>query len=61
MSRITTLLTSKTVWGAIIGAAAYLIAQPHLGLHEIAAGIAPVLTAIGVRDAISQAVVSLAK
>lgn len=49
----TSLLTSKTVWGAVIAAASWLIQQPTIGIPEVIQAVGMVIAAIGVRQAIS--------
>lgn len=55
--RIKTLLKSKAVWGAVFGAANYLFGVDHIGLHEIANAAGPVISVIGIRDAITKGTV----
>lgn len=50
--RIFTLLKSKTVIGAVLGAAAYLVNLEHIDANAILQAAGPVLAAIGVRDAL---------
>lgn len=54
MGRFAILLKSKTLWGSVATAAAWLIAQPHVGGVEIVQAVGGVITAAGVRDAIAQ-------
>lgn len=54
MKRIALLVKSKTVWGAVAGAVAYLTGLDHIGVHEAIQAAGPVIAAIGVRDAITQ-------
>jgi hypothetical protein len=54
MSRLAVLLKSKTVWGAVLGAGAWLIGQPHVGVVEVMQAAGTVLSAAGVRDAIAK-------
>lgn len=54
MSRLGILLKSKTMWGSLATAVAWLLAQPHVGGTEVVQAIGGVVTAIGVRDAIGQ-------
>lgn len=55
MARIVTILKSKTVWGALAAAVSYLTAQPHVGLHQVVIAAGTVLSAVGIRDAITKA------
>lgn len=48
------LLRSKTVWGAVLGAGAYLLQAPHIDLTTVTMALGTVLSAIGVRDAIGE-------
>lgn len=50
MNRLLHLLTSKTVWGAVVGAGGYLSAQPHIGIGQVAIAAGGVLAAVGVKD-----------
>lgn len=52
--RLVTVLKSKTLWGAVFASAAWLVAQPHVGLPEIIQAIGAVVSAAGVRDAITK-------
>lgn len=47
-------LRSKTVWGAILSAGAWLLTQPAIGVVEVVQAVGAVLTAAGVRDAIKK-------
>jgi hypothetical protein len=49
----TSLLTSKTVWGAVIAAASWLVQQQTIGVPEVIQALGMVVAAIGVRQAIS--------
>lgn len=55
MGRFVTLLKSKAVWGAIFGAGAWLVAQPHIDATVIIQAAGTVLSVAGVRDAITKA------
>ena len=46
------LLRSKMVWGAIVSAGSWLLAQPHIQITEVLTAIGAVVTAVGARDAI---------
>lgn len=59
-SRIRTLLTSKTVLGAVCTAASWLAGQPTIGVADVVQALGMVLTAAGVRDAIAQALTAKA-
>lgn len=48
------LLRSKTVWGVVLGAGAWLVSQPVIGIIEVVQAIGMVVTAAGVRDAIKK-------
>lgn len=50
--RIWTLIKSKTVIGAVLGAAAYLVGLDHIDANAIITAGSPVLAAIGIRDAL---------
>jgi hypothetical protein len=52
VNRLVVLARSKTVWGAVFTAGAWLCAQPKIGPLEVIQAVASVITAIGVRDAI---------
>lgn len=54
MKRIAVLLKSKSVWGAVAVAVSYLTGQDHIGVHEIVTAAGGVISAVGVRDAITQ-------
>jgi predicted phage tail protein len=54
-NRIVTLLKSKTFWGALFAAGAWLAAQPHVGVVEIMQAVGTVMSAAGIRDAITKA------
>lgn len=54
VNRIAILLKSKTLWGSIFAAGAWLIAQPTVGLVQVAQALGTVISAAGVRDAITQ-------
>jgi hypothetical protein len=54
MSRFLLLLKSKTVWGAVLGAGAWLAGQPKVGVVEVIQAVGTVVSAAGVRDAIAQ-------
>lgn len=54
MNRLTTILKSKTVWGAVLTSAAWLYGQPHVGVVEVVQAAGPVLAAAGVRDAFTK-------
>lgn len=54
MGRFGILLKSKTLWGSIATAVAWLLAQPHVGGVEVVQAVGAVVTAAGVRDAIGQ-------
>lgn len=49
-TRIKVILTSKTFWGTVLTAGAWLANQPHIGITEVVQAIGPVLTAAGFRD-----------
>lgn len=51
MKRIKILLFSKTVIGAVLGAAAYLVGLDHIDANAVLQAAGPVLAAVGVRDA----------
>lgn len=53
MSRLGVILKSKTFWGSVLTAGAWLFGQPHVGGTEIIQAVGGVVTAIGVRDAIN--------
>lgn len=53
--RLLVLFKSKAVWGAIFAAAAWLASQPHVGLADVVQALGTVLSAAGVRDAITKA------
>jgi hypothetical protein len=53
--RLRVLLTSKTLWGAVFAAGSWLATQPKIGIAEIVQALGTVLSAAGVRDAITQA------
>lgn len=55
MHRFFTLVTSKTVWGAVAVAGGYLASQPKIGWLQILQAAGGVLSAAGVRDAITKA------
>lgn len=55
--RLLVLVRSKTVYGAVFAAAAWLMGQPHIGVGEIVQALGTVLSAAGVRDAITKATV----
>lgn len=48
-------LTSKTVWGALLGAGAWLVSQPHIDPAAVVQAIGTVIAAIGVRHAVAKA------
>ena len=50
--RLWTLIKSKTVIGAILGAGAYLVGLEHVDANALLTAAGPVLAAIGVRDAL---------
>ena len=50
--RLWTLIKSKTVIGAILGAGAYLVGLDHIDANAVLTAAGPVLAAIGVRDAL---------
>lgn len=54
-TRLVVLLKSKTVWGSIIAALAWLIQQPTINAATAVQAFGMVLSAAGVRDAITQA------
>lgn len=54
MKRLGILLRSKSVWGAVAVAVSYLTGQDHIGVHEIINAAGGVISAVGVRDAITQ-------
>lgn len=54
MNKIGTLLKSKTVWGAILAAGAWVLNQPHVDPQTVITAVGTVLSAIGVRDAIGK-------
>lgn len=54
MRRLDVILKSKTVWGAVFTAAAWLLKQDHIGVIEIVQAAGALLSAIGIRDAITQ-------
>lgn len=54
MSRLGILLRSKTLWGSVLTAAAWLLSLPHVGAVEVAQAVGGVITAAGVRDAVAQ-------
>lgn len=54
-ARLVIILKSKTLWGAVFGAAAWLVSQPKIGIAEIVQALGTVLSAAGVRDAIAKA------
>jgi hypothetical protein len=55
MNRVIVLLKSKTLWGAVLTAAAWLLNQPHVGPLEILQALGAIVSAAGVRDAITKA------
>lgn len=55
MNRLLTILKSKTFWGAVCTAGAWLAAQQHVGVTEIMQASGAVLSAAGLRDAITKA------
>lgn len=55
LARLIVLVKSKTVWGAVFASGAWLAQQPHLGIAEIVQALGMVLSAAGVRDAITKA------
>jgi hypothetical protein len=54
MDRLVIILKSKTFWGAVFAAGAWLIAQPHIGVAEIVQAVGTVVSAAGLRDAIAK-------
>lgn len=48
------LLRSKTVWGVLLTAGAWLLQQPAIGVVEVIQAIGTVVAAAGVRDAIKK-------
>lgn len=42
---------SKTFWGTVLGAAAYLLGQPHIGPTEVLTAISGISITSGLRDA----------
>lgn len=54
MRRLTILLRSKTVWGAVFTAGAWLAQQPKIGVAQVVQAVGMVLSAAGVRDAIQK-------
>lgn len=54
MSRLAIILKSKTFWGSILTAGAWLASQPHVGAVEVIQALGGITTAVGVRDAIGQ-------
>lgn len=52
--RLKTLVKSKTLWGAIGTALGWLASQPRVGAVEIIQAVGGIVTAAGVRDAITQ-------
>lgn len=54
-TRLKTILTSKTFWGAVLTAGAWLTHQQHVGPAEVIQAVGGVLTAAGVRDSITKA------
>lgn len=60
MERIKALAKSKTVWGALFGAGAWIISQPHVGVIEVLQAGGTVLTAIGLRDSVTKTINAIA-
>lgn len=56
VDRLLVLLKSKTVWGAVFTAGAWLFGQPKITIADVIRAVGMVLSAAGVRDAIAQAV-----
>jgi hypothetical protein len=54
MDRLIIILKSKTFWGAVCAAGAWLAAQPHVGPVEIMQAAGTVISAAGIRDAIAK-------
>lgn len=54
MNRFAVIFKSKTFWGAVAGAAGWLISQPHVGLAEIIQAGGTVLAAAGIRDSVTK-------
>lgn len=52
--RLVVLLKSKTLWGAVFAAGAWLAQQPKIGVADCVQALGMVLSAAGVRDAITQ-------
>lgn len=59
MNRITTLLTSKTVWGAVAAIGGYFFQQTSQGIPitgwTILQGLGALISVVGARDAITKA------
>lgn len=54
MNRIKTLLKSKTFWGAVVAAVAWTLKQPHIDATVILQALGAIVSAAGVRDAITK-------
>lgn len=54
MNQVMIVLKSKTFWGAVFAAGAWLVAQPHIGPVEIIQAGGTVLSAAGIRSAIAK-------
>lgn len=54
MDRLILVLKSKTFWGALAAAVAWLVAQPHIGPFEVIQAAGTVVSAAGLRDAIAK-------
>lgn len=47
-------LKSKTVWGAILTAGAWILSQPHIDPVTVVQAIGSIVTVIGARSAIAK-------
>lgn len=47
-------LKSKTFWGLVISAAAWIVKQPHIDVATILQGAGGLIVGTGLRDAIAQ-------
>ena len=54
MRTIWKLATSKTVIGAVLAAGSWLVAQPTIGVIEVAQAVGTVISVVGARQAIER-------
>lgn len=54
MGRLAIVLKSKTFWGSILGAGAWLLNQPHVSPVDILQAVGGVVAAVGLRDAVGK-------